>query len=128
MADPTPDQPLAGAAPGGAAPGGAAQGSVTLELHGFLARQLQELGRPRGSRVVIDVASPSGESVGHLLARLATADARFGLLYDAAAARLPEHVEAVLNDRVLDLQGGLDARLAPGDVLSLLPAHAGGAR
>jgi molybdopterin converting factor small subunit len=39
---------------------------------------------------------------------------------------LPEHVEAVLNDRVLDLQGGLAATLTPGDVLTFLPAHAGG--
>ncbi len=110
------------------APGDGGQGSVTLELHGFLARRLEQLGRPRGSRVLIEVPSASGESVGALLARLAAADERFGLLYDPAAARLPEHFEAVLNDRVLDLQGGLEARLSPGDVLSLLPAHAGGAR
>jgi molybdopterin converting factor small subunit len=32
----------------------------------------------------------------------------------------------VLNDRVLDLQGGLDAVLKPGDTLAFLPAHAGG--
>ena len=68
-----------------------------------------------------------GESVGTLLARLTAADDRYALLYDPTADRLPEHVEAVLNDRVLDLQGGLAARLSDGDVLSFLPAHAGGA-
>ena len=48
------------------------------------------------------------------------------LLFDGEAKRLPEHVEAVLNDRVIDLQGGLQAELHPGDVLTFIPAHAGG--
>jgi molybdopterin converting factor small subunit len=100
--------------------------SVTLELHGFLAQRLDSLGRPRGTRRLVEVPATRGESVGSLLARLADSDERFALLYDTVAARLPEHVEAVLNDRVLDLQGGLEARLSPGDVLSFLPAHAGG--
>jgi molybdopterin converting factor small subunit len=100
--------------------------AVTLELHGFLAQRLESLGRPRGTRRLVEVPATPGESVGALLARLAAADDRYALLYDPATDRLPEHVEAVLNDRVLDLQGGLDARLSPGDVLSFLPAHAGG--
>ena len=33
---------------------------------------------------------------------------------------------AVLNDRALELRGGLDAALQPGDILSFIPAHAGG--
>jgi molybdopterin converting factor small subunit len=100
--------------------------AVTLELHGFLAQRLASLGRPRGTRRLVEVPAARGESVGSLLARLADSDERYTLLYDVSAERLPEHVEAVLNDRVLDLQGGLDARLTPGDVLSFLPAHAGG--
>jgi molybdopterin converting factor small subunit len=100
--------------------------AVTLELHGPLAQRFAELGRRHGSRTRVDITSAPGETVGRLLARLAEADDRYTLLYDPAAERLPEHVEAVLNDRVLDLQGGLDARLSPGDVLTFLPAHAGG--
>jgi molybdopterin converting factor small subunit len=100
--------------------------AVTLELHGPLAQRFAELGRRHGSRTRLDVAAPRGETVGALLARLAAADVRYTLLYDPSTQRLPEHVEAVLNDRVLDLQGGLQARLTPGDVLSFLPAHAGG--
>ena len=100
--------------------------AVTLELHGFLAQRLAALGRARGTRRLVEVPARRGESVGALLARLAATDDRYTLLYDTAADRLPEHVEAVLNDRVLDLQGGLNARLSPGDVLSFLPAHAGG--
>jgi molybdopterin converting factor small subunit len=60
------------------------------------------------------------------LSRLVNADERYALLFDAQAQLLPEHVEVVLNDRVLDLQGGLDAVLRPGDTLTFLPAHAGG--
>ncbi|HYY88574.1 MAG TPA: MoaD/ThiS family protein [Chloroflexota bacterium] len=100
--------------------------AIRLEFHGFLARRLEPLGRPHGSRVLVDVTATPGETVGMLLTRLAAADARYELLYEPGNARLPEHVEAVLNDRVLDLQGGLAAALRPGDVLSFLPAHAGG--
>jgi len=100
--------------------------SITLELHGFLADRLAALGRRRGMRVAVDVRLDGVHSVATLLSRLVADDARYALLYDAEASRLPEHVEAVLNDRVLDLQGGLQAELHPGDVLTFIPAHAGG--
>jgi molybdopterin converting factor small subunit len=101
-------------------------GAVTLELHGFLADRLAALGRRRGMRVAVDVRLDGVCSVADLLTRLAEADERYALLFDREAGRLPEHVEAVLNDRVLDLQGGLQAALRPGDVLTFIPAHAGG--
>jgi len=104
----------------------AAGPSVTLELRGVLAERLAGLGQRRGTRTLIHLRPPPGTAVADLLAQLVEADARYGLLFDAAARRLPEHVEVVLNDRVLDLQGGLAARLQPGDVLTFLPAHAGG--
>jgi molybdopterin converting factor small subunit len=100
--------------------------TITLELHGFLADRLASLGRRRGTRTLIQTPTTPGESVGALLTRLAHADERIGLLYETDAERLPEHVEVVLNERLLDLQGGLDAVLSPGDVLTFLPAHAGG--
>jgi molybdopterin converting factor small subunit len=68
----------------------------------------------------------AGTSVHTLLAGLVTSDERYELLYQPRSSSLPEHVEVVLNDRVLDLQGGLDATLQPGDTLTFLPAHAGG--
>jgi molybdopterin converting factor small subunit len=101
--------------------------TVTLELRGFLAERLAALGQRRGTRTLITASAPPGTSVADLLGRLTRADARYGLLFDAPAGRLPEHVEVVLNDRVLDLQGGLAAHLRAGDVLTFLPAHAGGA-
>ena len=107
--------------------GATSDGLITLELHGFLADRLSELGRRRGTRTIVSVPIDPEASVATLLTGLVAADARYGLLFELEARRLPEHVEAVLNDRVLDLQGGLDAPLHAGDVLAFLPAHAGGA-
>lgn len=101
-------------------------GAITLELRGFLAERLGELGSRRGTRTLISAELNAGQSVAALLQRLVAEDARYALLFDASSASLPEHVEVVLNDRVLDLQGGLAAQLAPGDTLTFLPAHAGG--
>ncbi len=101
-------------------------GQVTLELHGFLADRLAGLGRRRGTRTLVAASVSPGETVLDLLVRLTAADTRLALLFDPQARQLPEHVEVVLNDRLLDLQGGLSAMLKPKDVLSFLPAHAGG--
>lgn len=106
--------------------GATSEALVTLELHGFLADRLLDLGRRRGTRTIVSVPIDSDTSVATLMACLVEANARYALLFDREARRLPEHVEAVLNDRVLDLQGGLDAPLRAGDVLAFLPAHAGG--
>src|SRR5260370_18181458 len=100
--------------------------SVTLEFHGFLAERMGALGRRRGTRTLVTVPLDASISVATVLTHLVGADNRYALLFDAEAQQLPEHVEVVLNDRVLDLQGGLDAMLQPGDTLTFLPAHAGG--
>jgi molybdopterin converting factor small subunit len=99
---------------------------ITLELHGFLADRLRALGATRGTRTIISVAFEPNATVAHFLTRLVDSDERYMLLFDAPARRLPEHVEVVLNERVLDLQGGLSAVLKAGDVLTFIPAHAGG--
>ena len=104
-----------------------ADAALTLELHGFLADRLRALGNRRGSRTLVSLTVPRGATVASTLTELVSADDRYALLFDATAQALPEHVEVVLNDRVLDLQGGLGAMLEPGDVLRFLPAHAGGA-
>ena len=100
---------------------------VTLEFHGFLAERLSALGRRRGTRTLVAVPVDGDTSVASVLSRLVNSDERYALLFDLQAQLLPEHVEVVLNDRVLDLQGGLNAVLQPGDTLTFLPAHAGGA-
>jgi molybdopterin converting factor small subunit len=101
-------------------------GVVTLELHGALADRFAALGRRRGTRTLVDLPLDGTDSVRTLMHRLARADERYANLYDTDGERLPEHVELVLNDRVIELQGGLEALLHAGDVLAFLPAHAGG--
>ncbi len=103
-----------------------ATSSVTLEFRGALAERFLPLGHRRGTRTLVTVPLDCSDSVADLLARLTASDVRYAHLFDANTRALPEHVEAVLNDRVLDLQGGLSARLKSGDVLTFLPAHAGG--
>jgi molybdopterin converting factor small subunit len=100
--------------------------SITLELHGALADRLAELGRRRGTRTLVALPLKSRATVGAFMSALVDADPRYAQLYDLKKQRLPEHVEVVLNERVIELQGGLEATLAPGDVLTFLPAHAGG--
>lgn len=103
-----------------------ATSSVTLEFHGALADRFAPLGRRHGTRTEVAVPLGQSSSVADLLSRLATLDPRYTYVFDSARRSLPEHVEAVLNDRVLDLHGGINARLTAGDVLAFLPAHAGG--
>ncbi len=100
---------------------------ITLEFHGFLAERLSALGHRRGTRTLVAVPVHGDTSVAAVLSRLVNSDERYALLFDLQAQLLPDHVEVVLNDRVLDLQGGLDAVVHPGDTLTFLPAHAGGA-
>jgi len=105
---------------------GATSSVITLEFHGALADRFAALGNRRGTRTRIAVTLDSPQSVANLLRCLAEEDQRYTHLFDVATGTLPEHVEAVLNDRVLDLQGGMQAQLQAGDVLAFLPAHAGG--
>jgi molybdopterin converting factor small subunit len=104
----------------------AATSEITLELHGALADRFAALGTRRGTRTRIHVAVDSQTSVADLLNALVARDNQYAHLFDATTGRLPEHIEAVLNDRVLELQGGMSAPLKPGDVLTFIPAHAGG--
>jgi molybdopterin converting factor small subunit len=104
----------------------AATSEITLELHGALADRFAALGTRRGTRTRIPVAVDSQTSVADLLNALVARDKQYAHLFDATTGRLPEHIEAVLNDRVLELQGGMSAPLKPGDVLTFIPAHAGG--
>jgi molybdopterin converting factor small subunit len=99
---------------------------LTLEFHGALAERFAPLGRRRGTRTLVDVPLDGAPTVAALLGRLARIDPRYGHLFDRDARRLTEHVDVVLNDRVLELRGGLEAPLHAGDVLGFLPAHAGG--
>ncbi len=49
------------------------------------------------------------------------------LVYDVSINDLRGVVSIVINDRLLELAGGLDAEIHDGDTLVLVPAFAGGA-
>jgi molybdopterin converting factor small subunit len=106
--------------------GETSNGSVTVELHGFLADRLKDVGQRRGARTIVTFPLDHTATFASLMTRLVDRDDRYGLLFNRDNQSLPEHVEVVLNDRVLDLQGGLQAVVRPRDTLVFLPAHAGG--
>jgi len=69
-----------------------------------------------------------GTTVRELLGRLADESLTFAeLVYDRADDRLKEYAALILNGQTIELAGGLDRRLEPGDHLLLLPGFSGGA-
>jgi molybdopterin converting factor small subunit len=103
-----------------------ATSEITLEFHGALAERFASLGYRRGTRTRIDLRLDGLSTVATLLQNLVAIDPRYAHLFDVEHQRFPEHIEAVLNDRAIELVGGLDAPVRAGDVLAFLPAHAGG--
>ena len=101
------------------------EGTLTLEFHGALADRFRPFGTRRGTRTRVTVNC--APTLSDLLTRLVLVNPEYAHVYDAEKRSLPEHVEVVLNDRVIELQGGLNAPLREGDVVAFLPAHAGGA-
>lgn len=106
------------------APGRAANGTVRLEYYSWLAREI--LGADeRGT--VVEVPLPADRTVRSLLAQLAAQSEAFQrLVYDVEGDRLREYATLIVNGRVVELIGGLDAKLQPGDHLLLLPGFSGG--
>jgi len=101
---------------------------VELEFFPWLGEQLG--GQDYRSRhLTWQVDASEGEAVGALFARLAAGDEAFRrLIFEPDTRQLGSQVVVVLNDRLLDLAGGLDARLRDGDQVAIVPALAGGAR
>lgn len=68
-----------------------------------------------------------GETVGGLLAQLAARYPGFAAsVFDQAHGCLHEYANVVINDRLLEAQGGLDAPLEDGDEIVIVPAYSGG--
>ena len=99
-------------------------GTLTLEFHGALADRFVGFGERHGTRTRVSVnAAPT---LADLLETLVHTNPDYGHVFNVDTHSLPEHIEVVLNDRVIELQGGLNAPLHEGDVVAFLPAHAGG--
>lgn len=100
------------------------QQTVTLEYYSWMAKELKGAGESGTSdRLAIE----DGMTVRDLLARLAAASPKFAeLVYDRADQRLKEYAALIVNGQMVELAGGLDRPLAPGDHLLLLPGFSGG--
>lgn len=102
---------------------------VQLEIMPWLSRYFapDQSGSGRSGRVVLQREIGDGATVSDLLADITSQSTEFGqVLFDAQTGRLTGYVTLILNGRLLELAGGLEAELKPGDTLRLLPTLAGG--
>ena len=100
--------------------------NVTIEVIPWLTDFLD--GRVSG-RASWQEEVPVGSTVRELLGRLyATQPKLAATTYDRHGRDLTGRVNLILNDRLLELAGGLDAVLTDHDRLTLVPAYAGGGR
>jgi molybdopterin converting factor small subunit len=77
--------------------------------------------------VVLEREVRDGATVRDLLDELAAQNQEFKeVLFDAKTGRLAGHVGLILNGRFLELTGGIETRLQPGDTLRLMPGYSGG--
>lgn len=98
--------------------------TVRLECFGWVCR---ELGMREGSKAGWELPLDEGLTAGGLLARLAADQPAFArLVYDTQLDRVHEYVQLLLNDRMIELVGGLEHPLQPGDHLLILPGFSGG--
>lgn len=101
-----------------------AGGTIRLEYYSWLAKELIGAGEQGAT---VELPLPDDGTVRSLLAGLATDSPKFAeLVYDSAGRRLREYATLIVNGRVVELAGGLDARLEAGDHLLLLPGFSGG--
>jgi molybdopterin converting factor small subunit len=101
------------------------QQTVSLEYYSWIATQLKGAAE-RGT--TDHLAIDDGTTVRDLLGRLADESPKFAeLVYDRADDRLKEYAALILNGQTIELAGGLDRTLEPGDQLLLLPGFSGGA-
>ena len=98
--------------------------TISLEYYSWIATQLKNA-EERGTTDHLPIED--GTTVRDLLAKLSDASPKFAeLVYDRADDRIKEYAALILNGQMIDLAGGLDRRLEPGDRLLLLPGFAGG--
>jgi molybdopterin converting factor small subunit len=100
------------------------QQTVSLEYYSWIATQLKGA-EERGTTDQLPIED--GTTVRELLGQLSDESPKFAeLVYDRAEDRLKEYAALILNGQTIELAGGLDRTLVPGDQLLLLPGFAGG--
>ena len=79
------------------------------------------------ARLKLEQEVESGATMRDLFKQLADQFPKLqGLIYDPDDGALTGQVSIIFNNRVLELAGGLDAKIQDGDSVVLLPAYAGG--
>ena len=99
-------------------------GTVRVEVMPWLSRYFAT---GRYGRVVLEMEQGDGGTVRDLLEELAAQNRELGdVLFDPNTGKLSAHVSLLLNGRLLEVSGGVQAALAPGDTLRLMPGFSGG--
>jgi molybdopterin converting factor small subunit len=97
--------------------------TIRLEILPWLSRSFDEEG---AARVVLTPEVAEGDTVRDLLDRVAVEHPALSqTLYDPDG-KLAVHISIILNNRLFELAGGLEAEVRAGDVVCLLPAFSGG--
>ncbi|MBT4498296.1 MAG: MoaD/ThiS family protein [Gemmatimonadetes bacterium] len=98
--------------------------SVNIEIMPWLSRYFAA---GRSGRVVMERKVDDGTTIRDLLEEI-IADKREvrEILFEADTGRLFGYIALVLNERFVELSGGLDTELKSGDTLRLMPGFSGG--
>lgn len=97
---------------------------VQVEIIPWLTRAF---GAEKGGHLLLEEHLEDGAKFKDLLSQLIARYPSFGeIVLDPTSQRLQEHVTVIVNDRFLQLVGGLEAKLGEGDEVVFLPAFAGG--
>ena len=97
--------------------------TIRLEILPWLSRPFDGAG---ATRAVLQWGIASGATVRDVLNQLAAQHPPFAhILYDDRG-QVATHISIIVNNRLYELAGGLEAELQPGDTVCLLPAFSGG--
>ena len=97
--------------------------TIRLEILPWLSRPFDGVG---ATRVVWAWEIAAGATVRDTLAQFAAQHPPFArILYDDRG-QVATHISIIVNNRLYELAGGLEAELQPGDTVCLLPAFSGG--
>jgi molybdopterin converting factor small subunit len=106
------------------------RGAITLEYYGWLRKELGiedgVAAGGEGSTVTTISLWPDATVRALLEGKAAESEDFERLVYDMDGRRVREFVALIVNGRVIELAGGLDRKLEPGDELLLLPGFSGG--
>ena len=99
-------------------------GSAKIEIMPWLSRYFAP---GRYGRVVLEKEVDEGATIRDLLEEIISDNQEVRkVLFEADTGRLAGYIALVLNGRFVELSGGLDTELKPGDTLRLMPGFSGG--